>query len=771
MRAANWLMARREWRQRWGALALLAMIVAVGGGATIAAAAATKRTDTAFERLVSQHNTPNLSINPPEYAGFASLDPSLVGAVRGIDGVRGGWSLAFIFVAPDTYPNYFAVAVVDTWGESPRFSPIAGHGSDDIGALGPDEVLVNEAMRDELGKDAGDAVILHSLTKQQAIDSLSGLDIGSPAGPTIHATIAGVGRTPDEVSDAPDPFFLLPPAFYAKYGDVIGSCQCVVELSVDPEKLDEVSAAITELYPDVNVQPAEDYEARISDTVSLQSRAWWLIALAAAAAGLFALAQAMTGFVRTLAADDDTQRAIGMTTRERRQGRFLVLVPPLVVGTVGAAGVALALSPLSPVGVTRRAEPDPGLRWDSTVVVPGILAVLLVALAVAAASATLVRQRRERLLSPVRVGGPTSTLGSRLAFGPGRGAIVGVFFAAVGLAGALTLERSIDHVLATPRLYGADADASAFIDNGEGKEVLAAQLANDPAFEAVALVWVEKQDTQQNVLLEGPDGSVEAEVKAYESVVGTVDLLGTQGRGPARPDEVAIGSAVLRQLGLRVGDRVTATGSRGTALLTITGNNMDPGVDVAGLGVGMTLAGLETLVDPIRVGVVVRFAPGVDDEEVLLRYADSFLRPMMPPSEVDNIGELGGLPLRVGQLLALLGLAAVANALVLTARRGRRPLAIHRALGFTSRQMLGAYLWLGAITGAIGTALGGIVGFVIGRAIVRQLVTNVGAVPHTILPSIAWAVAAACVVVSLLAATVTGWLVLRRRPGAVLRTE
>jgi len=119
MRSAIWLMGRREWRRRWGALALVAVIVAIGGGATIAAVAAARRTDTAFERLNRRLHTPNLQINPSEESGFVSLEPSLVDSVTAIDGVRGGWSLAFMFVAPDTYPSYFAIAIVDTRGSRP----------------------------------------------------------------------------------------------------------------------------------------------------------------------------------------------------------------------------------------------------------------------------------------------------------------------------------------------------------------------------------------------------------------------------------------------------------------------------------------------------------------------------------------------------------------------------------------------------------------------------------------------------------------------------
>ena len=47
-----------------------------------------------------------------------------------------------------------------------------------------------------------------------------------PGGPSVTARIAGVSRSPEDVSDTPDPFLLLSPAFYQKYGDLLGGCLC-----------------------------------------------------------------------------------------------------------------------------------------------------------------------------------------------------------------------------------------------------------------------------------------------------------------------------------------------------------------------------------------------------------------------------------------------------------------------------------------------------------------------------------------------------------------
>ena len=170
-------------------------------------------------------------------------------------------------------------------------------------------------------------------------------------------------------------------------------------------------------------------------------------------------------------------------------------------------------------------------------------------------------------------------------------------------------------------------------------------------------------------------------------------------------------------------------------------------------------------------GSVARFGRGTDHDAILGRHAAIYLAPVLPPSEMGNVGELGGLPGRVGQLLALLGVAALLNAAVLTLRQGRRQLAVHRALGFTRAQVVVAHLWQGVITAIAGASAGASAGFVVGRAIHRQLLGDVGAIAETILPAAVWAVVIGAVGACLGAALVTGALAVRNRPGAVLRAE
>ena len=167
-----------------------------------------------------------------------------------------------------------------------------------------------------------------------------------------------------------------------------------------------------------------------------------------------------------------------------------MIAPAVVVGSVARLlGVAYGLSPLAPVGLTHLAEPSPGLRWEPVILVPGVLVVLVMSFAVAGTAAITARRNGERRVAAGNVGGPQVAFGNRLAFGPGRGAIVGVLLSTAGLVGALTLEHSLDHVLATPALYGANFDVSNFLDSAVDTRALGGQLTPDPDVDSVALVW------------------------------------------------------------------------------------------------------------------------------------------------------------------------------------------------------------------------------------------------------------------------------------------
>lgn len=765
--------ARSEWRRRWGSLLLLAALVTIGGGASITAASAARRTDTAFSRMLQATNSPNLQVSALTDGGVGDLDPVLLDQVMQIDGVLGAAEVAFMAVSAEQFPTFFSIAYLDERGQSSRPVYVDGPALQHIGDMADDEVLLNEAMRDLLHAQPGTELQLQSATSEQFLASINDdVELGEPEGPTLTVHVHGVARTPEEISDSPDPFLLFSRSFYETHLDEFWSCRCIVQILTRPDAADEVAAELALIYPDAIVEPTENLGERLADTVALQVNTWIVMALTAALAGALILLLACARFVRSVTAADLSHRALGMTQRESHVGRLMIMAPAVAVGAVGAGGLAYGLSQFDPVGITRRAEPNPGVHWYWSIGGLGVVVVLTVSLVIAGICSIVVRHRSEVLRRGASRGGPILSLGGRLAAGPGRGAVLGVLIATLGTVGALTLDTSIDHMLATPRLYGADFDANVFAAVSNDELNVAAELAADADIEAVATAWTSgSADNETTMTVVGPGGSTELVPGALESVKGDIASVVTDGRAPLLPDEVAIGHVAMQTLNVDIGDSVTIEGLFGPLQLTVVGEVITSGVDTTGNGFVVTLDGLRKLEDPAVDHTAVRYADGADRDAVAARHPGVVISPVTPPSEVGNIGQLGDLPTGVAQLLLLLGFIALLNAIVSTITKGRREIAIHRALGFTTPQVVGAHLWQNAATTAVGGAIGGFIGFVVGRAIHHKLANDVGAIADTVVPASLWTVAAVAVIAMFVAALITSAITLRSRTGAVLRAE
>ena len=163
--------------------------------------------------------------------------------------------------------------------------------------------------------------------------------------------------------------------------------------------------------------------------------------------------------------------ALGMSPAARFAGLVLVAAPIAVGGAVLAVAGALLASPMMPIGLARRAEPDPGFAIDWSVVVAGLLGVLALVCAAAALGRLANRPQRashRRTRSTVASSSRGESVGCRsnarhgrgLAFDrrppaiPSRSAIAGVTVAVTAVIAILTFSASLDRLLTTPDRWG-----------------------------------------------------------------------------------------------------------------------------------------------------------------------------------------------------------------------------------------------------------------------------------------------------------------------------
>ena len=273
---------------------------------------------------------------------------------------------------------------------------------------------------------------------------------------------------------------------------------------------------------------------------------------------------------------------------------------------------------------------------------------------------------------------------------------------------------------------------------------------------------------------------------------GTLLSVATdRGRAPIAPDEIALGAAEMKAVGVGIGDTVELALSPdecspwvGVATISaeVTGRAVLSSPIYEPLGQG---GGGAVTIDLMRRLIGADFAPrlffirlheGADLESTTTLLAEhlppgfSFNRP--DRTGVTSLRDLRNLPSVLVALLALLASAALLYRLVMANRIHRRDLAVLRSIGLTDRQVLGAGATHGGVVVML-TLAGAIpVGLLLGAVVWRRVASYLAVVSVPEIPMAAIAiVAAAGAVLGVVAGILVVGRARRGLPGMVLRTE
>src|SRR5207244_5241347 len=107
-----------------------------------------------------------------------------------------------------------------------------------------------------------------------------------------------------------------------------------------------------------------------------------------------------------------------------------------------------------------------------------------------------------------------------------------------------------------------------------------------------------------------------------------------------------------------------------------------------------------------------------------------------PPNNVANLRRVDVVPRVLGGLLAIIGLAATAHALVTGVRRRRHDLAILRTMGFVRRQVGATVMWQATTLALIGLVIGLPLGFAAGRWIWSLVAGGLGVATDPLVPAL-----------------------------------
>jgi ABC-type lipoprotein release transport system permease subunit len=806
--AAVWLWVRSE-RRRRGPAILIAAIVALAAGAAMAALAGARRADSALERLGAATGQPNVELVPlAEATHRGDVDPAgLAGSVELIDeaaaipGVEEVTYSAFWGITPDPEAEcLFGFGMIRSTAPHPFGVTVAGRTS---GAA--NEVVVNETAASEYGLRVGSELPLRTVSAARVADWLDNEACVPADGPEIPVRVTAVIRGVEEVTDADEAGIAVGPGFYDRYAGEVAGCACLIGVRADPDRVDEVRAAVEALYEPygLTTRPPEAYTDRAAETIGLEVDALRIAALVAAIAGGLVVVQVISRQAAAIATDHQIRRALGMTRAQIAGGTALAMMPAIVVGGLMAVlGAALASSFL-PRGLARQAEPDPGVRLDVAVLAGGFLVTVLIASAAAWAvgwmpSAPARRDGQRPVRGALGVLPPHVAFGVRMAVNPAGdrarvaawSGVLGIALAVTGATAVWTVVASADHLRHTPRLFGVSADVGVNTEVDDPRAVASAAVdaaLADPDIEAVASV---RRLSDETSTARGPTGataSIDPEAIRYER--GLIGPTIREGRLAASSDEVVLGGATAAALGAQVGDRVTAQRIDDEPVdYLVVGIAVVYGDDVVNQGFHVTETGIDRLAVPCRTAVgtddapscaeaeveavMARTRPGADRSAAVDRLADAGMVPIPPPSIVDRFREIGPVPWYLAAMLAVLGAAGLMHSTLVTGRRRAHELAITRALGFTPGQAAAAVRWQGLATAAAGLVIGLVAGVIAGRLVWRNLADTIGVVVEVRVP--AWVPLAACAWITVVAFAATAWpsaQARRARPATHLRTE
>src|SRR6266704_6986443 len=389
--SAVWMRLRSELRARWRAWLGLALLIGLVGAAAVAAAAGARRTETAYPRFVQAQNGYDLITG-----GFpGNIDPAR--ALAQIEALPEVAQWARIDVAASTAilpsgrvaPAPELMAVTDLRGRAGfrlnRFKVISGRLAD---LRAPGEAMIDFPTADREDLRVGSIVKYIVGSPDAKRPRLAAVRIvGIVASP---GQFPAVGASPAFGGVYVTPAFVRVNGIWPSPGDAALLIRLRRGAAGRGAFLRHKAAAGLGGVDVPLVQQTQT--AGIQRSIRLESQALWALSVLIGLAAVAIVGQSLARQTYLDSADLPALRALGFS---RAQLFSLGIVRAAIIGMAAGCVVvpsAVLLSPLTPVGLARIAEPDPGFAVDAWPLVLGaVLAGFLTVLASAVPAWTAAR--------------------------------------------------------------------------------------------------------------------------------------------------------------------------------------------------------------------------------------------------------------------------------------------------------------------------------------------------------------------------------------------
>ena len=821
-------LAVHKLRAGWRGWAALAVLTAIAGGAVLAAVAGAIRTDTAYPRFLAVSRAADALVSPGgdgtlgydvalgKLPGVAA-DAPVVGIDAAVMGADGQLDNALNVVA----------ALDGNLGRTVEVPRLLAGRLPVPDAAG--EVAVDRNAASQLHLHVGSVLSLLAFGQngpadhpRRVTERVTGIFITTDSVVAVN-TLATVAR------------ILATPALYRELGPgyrAFDGAYLTLKPGTSMSAFSNAAQALTKRYRatggQVFVADQSVQDATVERAIRPQAIVLALFAAALALTALLIVGQVAVRLLIGAAGDNASLGALGMTRRQLLAAGLAEVAAAVTVGAVLAVGVAVAASPLTPIGPARLAEPDPGIAMNGLVLGAGFAAIIVLLLARVAVTAwrqasaraaigsfgsvaaVAGAERRPLLADRLAMAGAslTAVTGVRFALAPGRGrdsvpvrsALLGLAVAVAAVGATVTFGTNLLRLVDTPALYGQTWDvawdgefATVTVQEFHQRTVNMPQIT-DVTFGLHGTVSIGAQGRAS-----GHGGPAEADtvIPAIGLAAGIGPVMSPtvlEGRAPRTTGEIVLGTSVLRQFGLSVGQHVTVGTPLGRRPMLITGSAVFPYFGQGSFTPTDAGEGAETVADvlapqaadtsgPGYQFALISFGPGAAKQAGLAILKDRWasfcasiqqatcLVTSQRPNTVNNYAAIDGTPAVLAGVLALLGLGVLAQFTVASARRRRRDYAILKVLGLRRAQLRAVALWQASAVTAAALVIGIPLGVVAGRWAWQAFATQAGLSGGAVTPlPVLWLVPAA------LAATALVALPAARRVAALpamvtLRTE
>ncbi len=793
-----WYHFRITFGRRWSGYVSLTLLIALMGGLSMASLAGARRTDSSFTTYLASTNPSSTMVatafDDPALGLHSGYNPRLDSEIArlpfveetatsvgfdgnvNLDGVTG--------VHPHSLPGETAPTIVggSQYLTLDRLTLLSGRL---FNPQRPDEALVNVQAEREMGVHVGSVIRVPFYTDKESLSpTYNGPPYLFPRITIVGVIVINSTVVQDEIDQLGSSAVFLSPnltdqlasccAYYSGVGVKIqGGTRNAARVRAEVAKIDPISkfgvgqgSKITAVI------------AKAQQEIKPEAIALGVFGLIAGAAALLIAGLTIGRMMRTGAGETRTLRALGATSSMALGAQLFGVLLAVATGALLAVALAVALSPLAPLGPVRFVYPYKGISFDSTVLGFGVVALVFAisAIAVVFARRELRRTTFDRHVDvreadswvarlAVTAGVPLSlATGLRFALKYGRGtsaapvrsAIFGAVLAVVVLVSTVTFGASLNSLVSHPSYYGWNWDY-ALLSGFAGQEDMPAPLvATKFDHDHFVAAW-----SGANFAMAQFDGqAVSLMTEEPGARVGPPIL---SGHGLEAPDQVVMGDATLAALHKRVGDTVRFFNGKTTATtLTIVGTatltpiskglEMGTGALVATSDIPASLLNQQENSIPGPQAVLIRLRTGANTKAALASIHEIIYRlnrvpndggsagglvAHLRPAEIVNYRSMGTAPALLGGGLALGAVAALALTLVASVRRRRRELALLKTLGFVRRQLASAVAWQSSIAVAIGVVIGVPIGILIGRVLWDAFAHEIDVVPVPAVPGLA----------------------------------